>query len=223
MPTTMHDPPRIEEQRISDFSGNFGLGNLAPAEGNLRAVQDRPPEPARLGIWVALAAITMSFAALTSALVVRQGAGTDWTHLVLPPILYFNTLVLAVSSGTLEVARRRIADFIRGRSTKISVPMNWLVATLALGLIFVAGQYAAWQQLKARGLYLATNPNSSFFYVFTGMHALHVLGGLAGLLYVISKLRHSSLRRSTFQAASQYWHFMGILWVYLLVLLWVKL
>lgn len=223
MPTTVHDLPQIDAQRLSDLSGNDDFRDLVPAEGNLRAVQERPPQPAKLGIWVALAAITMSFAALTSALVVRQGAGTDWTHLVLPPILYLNTFLLLASSGTLEIARRRIAGYVRGTATQIVVPMRWLAATLALGLLFVGGQYAAWLQLKARGLYLATNPNSSFFYVFTGLHAVHVLGGLAGLLYVISKLHRSILRRSTFHAASQYWHFMGLLWLYLLLLLWMKL
>ena len=223
MPTTVHDMPQIDAQHVSDFSGNAGFRDLVPAEGNLRAVQDRPPQPAKLGIWVALAAITMSFAALTSALVVRQGAGADWTHLVLPPILYLNTFLLLASSGTLAVARRRIASYARGKATQIVVPMRWLAATLTLGLLFVGGQYTAWLQLKARGLYLATNPNSSFFYVFTGLHAAHVLGGLAGLLYVMSKLHRSILRRSTFHAASQYWHFMGLLWLYLLLLLWMKL
>ena len=101
--------------------------------------------------------------------------------------------------------------------------MSWLMATLGLGILFVAGQYVAWLRLKAEGLYLATNPNSSFFYLFTGVHAVHVLGGLGGLIYVMSKLRRSILRRSTFAAAAQYWHFMGLLWLYLLALLWTKL
>jgi cytochrome c oxidase subunit III len=90
-------------------------------------------------------------------------------------------------------------------------------------LLFVAGQYVAWSQLRAAGLYLATNPSSSFFYVLTVTHALHVLGGLGGLLYVIRKLRKSSLRRSTLNAAARYWHFMDLLWLYLLLLLWLKL
>jgi cytochrome c oxidase subunit 3 len=176
-----------------------------------------------MGVWVGLAAITMSFAALTSALVVRQGSGMDWRHLTLPPILYANTLVLLTSSVTLEMARRRLAGSARGNGSQIGIAMRWLVVTLSLGLFFVAGQYAAWLQLKARGLYLDTNPNSSFFYVFTGVHALHVLGGLCGLLYVISKLNRSKLRWGTLGAASQYWHFMGFLWLYLLCVLWIKL
>jgi cytochrome c oxidase subunit 3 len=225
MATTVHEPPQIEPRRLPDEgrSGNGGGRNLVPAEGNLRAVEDRSPEPAKTGIWVGLAAITMSFAALTSALVVRQGSGMDWQHITLPPILYANTLVLLASSVTLEIARRRIAGYARGIEGRMAAPMRWLVITLSLGLLFVAGQYVAWLRLKAEGLYLATNPNSSFFYVFTGVHALHVLGGLGGLVYVISKLNRSILRRSTLAAASQYWHFMDILWLYLLWVFWMKL
>jgi len=225
MATTVHEPPQIEPRRLPDEgqSGNGGGRNLVPAEGNLPAVEDRSPEPAKTGIWVALAAITMSFAALTSALVVRQGAGIDWQHITLPPILYANTLVLLASSVTLEIARRRIAGFARGIESQIAAPMRWLAITLSLGLLFVAGQYMAWLRLKAEGLYLATNSNSSFFYVFTGVHALHVLGGLAGLIFVMSKLNRSILRQSTFAAAAQYWHFMGILWLYLLWVLWMNL
>jgi cytochrome c oxidase subunit 3 len=86
----------------------------------------------------------------------------------------------------------------------------------------VAGQYVAWQQLRSQGIYLATNPSSSFFYLLTVVHAIHVLGGLGGLVYVIRKLRKSALRRSQLVATARYWHFMGILWVYLLSLLWMK-
>jgi len=222
MATTIHEPPQIEDRRAADYSGNGGRRNLVPADGDMRALQDRPPMPAKTGIWVAFAAITMSFAALTSALVVRQGAALDWHHITLPPILYFNTLVLLASSLTLELARRRLA-YARAFESQIAAPMRWLVVTLSLGLLFVAGQYIAWLQLNAEGLYLATNPSSSFFYVFTGVHAAHVLGGLCGLIYIISKLRRSLLRRGTFVAAAQYWHFMDVLWLYLLFVLWTKL
>lgn len=196
---------------------------MIPGDGSLRAVQEYAPPPSKTGIWVVLAAISMCFAAFTSALVVRQGAAMDWHHLTLPRILYFNTLVLVASSLTLEVSRRRVAAFMGGaRSVELN-PARWLYFTLLLGVVFVVGQYAAWMQLHAEGLYLATNPNSSFFYLLTAVHAIHVVGGLIGLTYVLRKLGRLTLRRSTLDTFSYYWHFMGILWVYLLLLLWMKL
>ena len=107
--------------------------------------------------------------------------------------------------------------------THLARPARWLYVTLTLGVFFVAGQYAAWKQLRAQGVFLATNPSSSFFYLLTAVHALHVLGGLAGLLLVIGRLRSCVLRRSTLDIASRYWHFMDVLWLYLLLLLWMAL
>jgi cytochrome c oxidase subunit III len=228
MATTIQ-PPKIEERREParqpGYSGGGGSRNLVPAEGDLRRVkgQTPPPPPASTGMWVVLASITMTFAAFTSALIVRQGASNDWKHLTLPPILYLNTLVLIASSITLEVARRRIGAYMAGPRERTTAPSRWLYVTLFLGLLFVAGQYVAWLQLRAQGLFLATNPNSSFFYVLTGIHAIHVSGGLAGLARVIRRLNKSVLRKSTLDATSHYWHFMGALWIYLLLLLWIKL
>jgi cytochrome c oxidase subunit III len=227
---TIVQPPQaeIEQEPPRQTKGGAGGGfhNLAPEGGSLRLVKDRSGEPTRTGIWVGLAAIAMSFAALTSALYVREGSGySDWTHISLPPILWFNTLALVLSSITLERARRRVAAFMRGEQSNRSVPMLWLNLTMSLGLLFVVGQYFAWLKLRSEGLYLPTNPNSSFFYVLTGVHVVHVLGGLGGLSRVILKFRSATnpLRRSTLDATSYYWHFMGLLWIYLLFILWLKL
>lgn len=203
--------------------GNSGGHGLVPADGSLRVVDQYSPAPSSSAIWVGIAAICMSFAALTSALIVRQGASSDWRHVTLPPILFFSTLVILVSSGTLELARRHVAAFMTGRASSVERPRQWLYITLGLGLMFVGSQYMAWVRLRSQGLYLATNPNSSFFYLFTAIHALHVLGGLAGLLRVIVKLSRSTLRRSTLDATAYYWHFMGVLWVYLFALLWMRI
>jgi cytochrome c oxidase subunit III len=227
MSTTIQPPDIEQTESPSDGgkSGGGGLLNLGPVDAKLQAVDDHSPEPARTGIWIGLAAITMSFAAFTSALVVRQSTANDWRHLRIPSIVFVNTLVLLASSATLEVARRRVAAFVRSKNGTRTTPLLWLSTTLLLGLVFVCGQYAAWLQLRAQGLYLATNPNSSFFYVLTAMHALHVLGGLAGLARVIYKLSAPvlELRRSTMDATSYYWHFMGILWLYVLLVVWMKL
>jgi len=225
MATTVHEPPKVEQIGSPERGrpGNGGFRNLVPDNGNLRAVQDYAPAPSITGVWVLLSAIAMSFAAFTSALIVRQGSSLDWHHLTLPRVLYWNTLVLLASSVTLEIARRRIAVFMSGPRTAGLHPARWLYVTLLLGVVFVSGQYAAWLQLRSEGLYLATNPASSFFYLLTAIHALHVLGGLGGLTYVMRKLHRVVLRRSTLVTFSRYWHFMGILWVYLLLLLWMKL
>ena len=224
MATTIPEPPKIELDRLpSQGSGNGGWRNLVPADGDLRRVKDSSPPPASTGIWVGLASITMTFAAFTSALVVRQGGASDWRHIILPPVLYLNTLLIIASSVTLEIARRRIATFMGGVKDRSANPARWLYITLFLGLLFVAGQTSAWLQLKAQGFGIATNVSYSFFYVLTVAHALHLLGGLGGLVRVIGKLNHSVLKRSTLDATSRYWHFMGVLWVYLLFLLWMKL
>jgi len=225
MATTVQQPPKVEPRRSPQpgHPGNGDFRNLVPNDGKLPAVQDYAPAPSKTGIWVALAAITMSFAAFTSALIVRQGAAPDWHHLTLPNILFWNTLVLLASSVTLELSRRRVAVFMGSPRTADLSPARWLYVTAFLGVVFVIGQYAAWLQLRSQGLYLATNPNSSFFYLLTAIHGLHVLGGLIGLTYVIRKLNRVILRRSTLDSFSYYWHFMGILWVYLLVLLWMRL
>jgi cytochrome c oxidase subunit III len=226
MATTIQPPPtEIGEVPARTSGGGGGWRGLVPEGGPLRTVDERSGEPTRTGIWVALAAIAMSFAALTSALYVREGAATDWHHIALPNILWLNTLALIASSVTLEAARHKLAAFMRGQQAQRSEPLLWLNLTLVLGLMFVVGQYLAWLKLRSLGLYLPTNPNSSFFYVLTGVHAIHVVGGLGGLTRVIVKFRHPALtlRRSTMDATSYYWHFMGVLWLYLLWILWMKL
>jgi cytochrome c oxidase subunit 3 len=192
--------------------------------------------PSQTGIWVAVSAIAMSFAALTSALVVRQGSGTDWLRFSLPRILYLNTLILIASSFTLELARRRFSFPARqpvpaGGSTRPahataeqSAGLYWLNITLTLGLFFVAGQFLAWRALAKQGLFLATSPSSSFFYVLTATHGLHLLGGVMGLLYVVSRLRRRTRNAQvSFDTAAVYWHFVDLLWIYLLMVIAIRM
>jgi|SRR5580704_4857928 cytochrome c oxidase subunit 3 len=175
------------------------------------------------GIWIALFAITMSFAAFTSALFIRQ-ASTDWTHIAAPRILFVSTAVLVLSSCLMELARR---GFDEGSDSQIKdrgKGLMLLAATLVLGLAFVGGQYLAWKQLAAQGLFLATNPNSSFFYLLTGVHAAHVLGGIVALGYLLLLLAgRGSVRRNLLNGVVVYWHFMAALWLYLLVVICVRL
>jgi cytochrome c oxidase subunit III len=196
---------------------------LSSAVSNVRT--STSAEASHSGIWVGIFAITMSFVAFTSALFVREGSSGDWQHLTLPTILYWNTLALIASSVTLEMARRSIFVGREFRSGAERAGSGWLATTLALGLVFVAGQIAAWNQLANQGLYLATNPNSSFFYVLTAVHAIHVLGGLLAMMWLVRlRLGHlTTMRRRTFESTAIYWHFMGALWIYLLIVLRTKL
>lgn len=222
MATTVHEPPKIDLEHLPG-DGGANWHSVPPASGGLRSVKASSPPPASTGIWVGLAAITMTFAAFTSALIVRQGASNDWHHFTLPSILYLNSLIIIVSSITLERAKKEISAFMSASKMPEGAPSRWLYITLVLGLLFVAGQTYAWLQLRGQGFGLSSNVSYSFFYVLTIAHALHVLGGLGGLVRVIGKLGNGTLKRSTLNATSLYWHFMGALWLYLLLLLWMKL
>jgi cytochrome c oxidase subunit 3 len=224
MTTTVHERQQPDSARYPAQADFGGHGNVTSESGSWRAVEDRSPA-SRTGIWVGLAAITMTFAAFTSAMVVRQGSSTDWRHFALPSVLYLNTAILLTSSVTLELARQRVRWLARGLQPRCAIPLLWLYVTLGLGWLFVVGQYAAWLKLRSEGLYLATSPSSSFFYLFTAIHAIHVLGGLAGLMVVVWRFSRPvpTLRLSTVSTVSYYWHFMDLLWVYLLFLLWTRI
>jgi cytochrome c oxidase subunit 3 len=200
--------------------------NAEPTAARLRIVAAPKAIPAQTGVWVAVSAIAMSFAALTSALVVRQASGTDWQHFVIPRILYLDTLILIASSYTLELSRKRFAAEAAGpeRATLRSSGLYWLYMTQTLGLLFVAGQFLAWRSLAAQGLFLATSPSSSFFYLLTAMHGLHLLGGVLGLLYVGFRLRRRARNAQTsLGTAAVYWHFVDLLWVYLLLVIAIRM
>jgi cytochrome c oxidase subunit 3 len=215
MATTVH------EHQLDHVAHRDGNWRNLPPTSDLRRMKNPSPPPASTGIWVVLASITMTFSAFTSALIVRQGSARDWYHFTLPPILYLSSLVIIASSITLEIAKKHITAFMTSLHNG-KVPTRWLYITFFLGILFVAGQTYAWLQLKSQGFGLATNVSYSFFYVLTVAHALHVLGGLGGLARVVNKLNNATLRRSILNAATLYWHFMGALWLYLLLLLWMK-
>ncbi len=213
-------PPKPKPPQLADPAGpGGGRGEGGGGGDNFRRGPD-PDEGAlaiqryRLGVWVGLGAVAMLFAAFTSAFVVRKGMAFDWRPLAMPPVLWLNTVIILASSFTMERARRGERD----REDSLS----WLAATTALGLVFVAGQLVAWHQLRVAGVFLASNPSSSFFYLLTGAHGLHIAGGILALLYVsLSAWRRTfwPRRRAAIEATTIYWHFMDGLWVYLFVLL----
>jgi cytochrome c oxidase subunit III len=194
--------------RGGDDAGGHG-GDVGPGGGEGRHIPERTYAT---GMTVALAAILMLFMALVSAFIVRKGSANDWIFLVVPRILWLNTAILIASSWTLIRSRKHLALKDLGGFR------HWWMVTTILGLLFLVGQLMAWRILVNEGVYLASNPSSSFFYVFTAAHGLHLLGGIIGLLYVaIRQVKQGRLLAVT-KAAAMYWHFMDGLWVFILLL-----
>lgn len=214
--------------------GDDGRGDGTPSYGvRLRR--------ARLGLICAIATVGMVFVSLTSALIVRRGLPTfdeasrtyfrDWGGVQLPWVLLaINTAILLLSSLTMEGARRGIArraalapvQSIPGVSLGEERNFPWLGVTVMLGLGFLAGQGVAWADLRSRGFFVNTNPDSSFIYLFTGAHAVHLAGGIVALLWAgITSLQHKPIegRRIVIDVAAWYWHFMAVLWIYVFALL----
>src|SRR5258708_3662495 len=175
--------PEIEliiEKKTSDGGG----GNLPPTGHNGGGDDGKRPRPGNsspkryyTGMALGIVSILMFFMALASAFLVRRGHGV-WIPVHVPTLMWINTVVLLASSATLEMARHRLAQ---GR---LPAYRNLWLVTTALGIGFLMGQIVAWRQLVAEGIYLPTNPASSFFYIFTGSPALLVFGGVAALVYL---------------------------------------
>ncbi|MEP7271077.1 MAG: cytochrome c oxidase subunit 3 [Acidobacteriota bacterium] len=204
---------------ISTGSGNHDLfppgdGGDGGDGGGRRPERTPPPEGYRIGIWLALASVTMMFLALTSAYVVNRA---HVLPLEFPSILVVSTLVILMSSVTFEMTRRAL------RRRHEDAFMRWLLVTAGLGLGFLIAQLAAWRQLVASGFFVNTNRHSGFAYIFTGLHAAHLVGGILGLGYVVYKSKRGTWtairRRATVDATAIYWHFLDGLWIYLLVIL----
>jgi cytochrome c oxidase subunit 3 len=197
--------------------GSGGPLDLGAPGGGEGPFGDRPSaDPSRFGLWAFLGTVSMLFIGFTSAYILRR-ASADWQPLVGPRILWFNSAALFLSSATLETARRRL------RSWDLPETRAWLAATGLLGALFVAGQVAAWRALAAQGIFLASNPHSSFFYLLTGVHVTHLVGGLAWYAVVQLRMRRLALvpGQDGLGLFATYWHFLGALWAYLLFLLFV--
>ncbi len=179
-----------------------------------------PASRYRVGAWVLIASVSMFFTALSSAYIVRAASASDWRPLAMPHILWLSTALIVLSSVTIENARRNLKALAEGAY------FTWLLITGLLGIGFLVSQLLAWQQLRHQGVFLASNPHSSFFYLLTATHGLHLVGGLLALLYVLLRARPQPVdvvaaarRQGRADAVSIYWHFMDGLWIYLFLLL----
>lgn len=236
---TIHDP----------LTGRGGRGEVPPPSGGGDDEGRGGSSPdylhrlrrARLGLFVLMVPILMLFVSFTSAYIVRKGVPSinehsgqlvrDWIEVNLPiRLLLVNTFLLLASSVTMEFARRKTAQraalapvqSIPGIAIGQQKTTPWLAATVLLGLGFLIGQWMAWGELQNRGFYVATNPSSSFVYLLTACHAIHLMGGMFALLYAgsTSLLREpAESQRIVVDVVSWYWHFMAVLWVYVFGLL----
>jgi cytochrome c oxidase subunit 3 len=243
-------PIGIERERPGTGQGGGGVlppafggggGENGPGDGSDDYV--RRLNRARLALLLALAPISVGFVTFTVAFVLLHGGTVldrhtgkfvpNWVPVTLPVrLLLLNTLVLLLSSLSIEMARRSVKremalaplrsipgialDGDSGRGTP------WIAITVALGLMFLCGQRMAWQSLRAHGFHVDSGGGSPFVYLLTASHAVHLAVGIMALLYAgaIFVLRRAvEKRRIVVEVAAWYWHFMGVLWVYIFALL----
>jgi cytochrome c oxidase subunit III len=193
-------------------------------------------------LWFGIVSIVMLFAGLTSAYMVRQGEG-KWLQFAMPNLFMVSTLIILASSATMQWAVSSI------RKNSISSFRTALLLTTLLGLGFVLFQYLAWQDLVAQGIYLvgtikdvtapatyiaagtetladaanSGNVAASFLYIITGLHVVHLFGGILALLFVNIKAirgKYSAANYNGVRMCATYWHFLDGLWIYLFVFLW---
>lgn len=173
--------------------------------------------PHKFALWTGMASIVMMFAGLTSAYIVKQAAG-NWLEFAFPNEFYISTAVILLSSVTLHYS---FANFKLGEEKKYK---QLLLVSLVLGISFVVLQYLGWTALYAKGVDMKGNVSGSFFYLLSGVHALHVLGGIAAIIVALLhaytlKFNVSEKRINRFDLVVNYWHFVDFLWVYLMIFL----
>jgi len=174
-----------------------------------------PISKGQIGVWILLTAVIMLFAGLSSAYIVLRSVPT-WQNIELPSLLWPNTLVLFLSSIAVDISRRAI------RRNDLQSMKRWLILGGILGLTFLAGQLAAWRQLVNAGVYVPSTHQSGFFYILTGLHGVHLLGGIVALGFVQYKALRNQLTAFNYEPLklfAMYWHVMDALWIYLFLLL----
>jgi cytochrome c oxidase subunit III len=172
------------------------------------------------GVIGILVVVTMTFAALILVFINRSQVSFNWMHIILPPILWFDTLILAASSFTFEIGHRKLCANDQPRFYR------WTLRTALFGVAFLAGQIFAWWQILEAGQLVDRNPHSFFFFLFSGLHGLHILAGLAGLAVLLYRTREPAsgprwqmTTKALAGAVAIFWHYLDALWVTLFALL----
>lgn len=173
--------------------------------------------PHKFALWAAMVSIAMMFGGLTSAYLVKQAAG-NWLEFTVPHLFYASTVVILLSSLALH---KSFAGLKAGEEKQYK---GMLVLAFILGLGFVILQYYGWMALFAKGVDFTGNVSGSFFYLLTGVHVLHVLGGITVLMISLvkafsGKFKVTSLKINRFDLVVTFWHFLDFLWLYLFIFL----
>ena len=194
--------------------------NTSINSGTIQQKSSRGIHPPLFALWAAMGSMAMMFGSLTSAYIVRQAAG-NWLEFRMPDIFFFSTAVILLSSATLH------GSYWAFRNGKENVYRILLPITCLLGIAFIIMQYQGWNILYSIGVALDGNPGGSFFYVISGIHAAHVIGGIFALavasLHAISlPYKPTEKRRRRFQLVLHYWHFVDFLWLYLFLFLLIQ-
>lgn len=166
-------------------------------------------------LWIAMGSMIMLFAGLTSAYIVRQGEG-NWTRFDLPQAFYFSTVIIILSSFSIQWA---LVNARRNNSVQL---LTGMVITLGLGLVFSFLQFLGWSEMVQEKIFFVGNPSGSFLYVITGLHLAHLAGGIIYLLVIITNSIRNKYHSGNYlpvQLCCIYWHFLDILWIYLFVFL----
>ncbi|HWX37490.1 MAG TPA: cytochrome c oxidase subunit 3 [Steroidobacteraceae bacterium] len=180
--------------------------------------------PARIALWVFLAVITSLFGLFISAYFIRMGHGhgaaqaiSDWRSVSKPSILWVNTAMLILSSVTMQAARHAVKLNNRARV------LGFLSAGGVFAVLFLGGQLIAWYQLRGAGYGLTSGPAGAFFYVLTGVHGLHLLGGLTVWLKTMIRMRRRAAElidvRLSIELCTVYWHYLLLVWLVMFALL----
>lgn len=165
-----------------------------------------PPGTYRVALFALCGSIFAFFTALVIAYIWRSHTRPYWDPIEFPKVLWLSTGLILVSSATFEMARRFYGQGEWRLASRL------LLLTAMVGAAFVASQLTAWRKLVEQGAYLMENPHGSFFYLFTGLHAAHLIGGMVALFYVVLGRNR---RRELVDVVAWYWHFLSLLWLVL--------
>lgn len=177
--------------------------------------QQKKIHPHKFTLWVGIGSILMMFAGLTSAYIVKRNQA-NWVTFELPQFFWYSTVAIVLSSGTVFLALRAFKEREMAKYRKR------MAATIILGVLFIVLQTMGFQQMWAKGITLQANVSYSFLYVIVGLHGAHVISGVLALVVVFAKGFNSKTRSYSIvpvELVSTYWHFVDILWIYLLIFL----